>query len=97
MVLDGSIDRSLVEDTIPDEPLDLVFDLRQQSRYLGRVLLMAFRQRGGDNPTLRIHTDMQFLPAFVRLFTVVLPENPNQLKCLTFVPVMITLEQPIFL
>ena len=24
------------------------------------------------------------------------PENPNQLKCLTFVPVMITLAQPIF-
>ena len=24
------------------------------------------------------------------------PENPNQLKCLTFVPVMITPEQPIF-
>jgi hypothetical protein len=27
---------------------------------------------------------------------VVGPENPNQLKCLAFVPVMITLEQPIF-
>jgi hypothetical protein len=24
------------------------------------------------------------------------PENPNHLKCLTFVPVMITLAQPIF-
>ena len=50
----------------------LACDLRQQSRDLGRVLFMAFRQCGGNNPTLGIHTDMQFLPALARLLTVLL-------------------------
>jgi hypothetical protein len=62
----------LVEDAISDELIDAVIDLGQQSRHLRRVLLMAFRQRGGDNPTLRIHADVQFLPASVRLLPVLL-------------------------
>src|SRR5919197_151689 len=63
MVLNGSIDRSLVKDAVPNESIDTVFDLGQQRRYLGRVLLMAFCHRGGDNAALSIHPNMQFLPA----------------------------------
>lgn len=33
---------------------------------------MAFRHRGRDNPTLGIYTDVQFLPALVRLLTMFL-------------------------
>jgi hypothetical protein len=33
---------------------------------------MAFRHLRGDNATLGIYTDMQFLPAFVLLLTVFL-------------------------
>jgi hypothetical protein len=62
----------LVKDAIPDEPIEAVIDLGQQSRHLGRVWLIAFCHRGGDDPTLGIHTDMQFLPAFMRLLTVFL-------------------------
>jgi hypothetical protein len=72
MVLDSRVDGSLVEETIPDEPIHAVIDLGQQLRHLRRVLFMAFRQRGSDDPTLSIHTDMQFLPAFVELLTVLL-------------------------
>src|SRR5215510_5459085 len=75
MMLDSRVDGSLVEDTIPNEPINAVIDLGQQLRHLRRVLLMAFRQRGSDDPTLGIHTDMQFLPAFVGLLTV-LPAVP---------------------
>ena len=66
MVLDGSIDRSVVEDTIPDEPLDPVCDLGQQRRDVGWILHMALRYCGGDDPTLGIHPDMQCLPALMR-------------------------------
>src|SRR5437588_8334215 len=72
MVLDGAIDRRLVKDAIPNEAIDDAVDLRQQLWNLRRVLLMAFRQRGSDDLTLGIHTDMQFLPAFVGLLTVLL-------------------------
>ena len=40
--------------------------------------------------------DVRGLNQLQRNGTLVGPENPNQLKCLTFVPVMITLAQPIF-
>ena len=72
MVLDSGIDGSLVEDAIPDEPIDPVIDLGQQRGHLRRVLLLASRQRGGDNPPLGIHPKVQFLPAFVGLLTVLL-------------------------
>src|SRR5919199_6220993 len=72
MVLDSRVDGSLVEDTIPDEPINAVIDLGQQLRHLRRVLRMAVRQRGSDDPTLGIHPDVQFLPALVRLLTVFL-------------------------
>jgi hypothetical protein len=35
MVLDGSIDWSVVEEAIPDEPINTVCDLGQQRRDLG--------------------------------------------------------------
>ena len=63
MVLDSRVDGRLVEDTIPDEPINAVIDLGQQLRHLRRVLRMAVRQRGSDDPTLGIHPDVQFLPA----------------------------------
>jgi len=63
MVLDGTVNRSLVKDAIPDEASEDTIDLRQQFRHLRWVLLMAFRQRGGDNAALRIHPNVQFLPA----------------------------------
>jgi hypothetical protein len=72
MMLHGCVDRGLVKDTIPDEPADVVIDLGQQSRHLGRVLLMAFRHRGRDNLPPVIHPNMQFLPALALLFTVFL-------------------------
>src|SRR2546423_8783125 len=72
MMLDSGIDGSLVKDAIADEPIDAVSDLGQQRRDLGRVLLMALRHRGGDNPTLGIHPDMQFLPALGLLLAVFL-------------------------
>jgi hypothetical protein len=72
MVLNGGIDRRVVKDAVPKEPIDTGCDLGQHSRYLGRVLRMAFRDRGGHNPTLGLHTNRQFLPALVRLFTVLL-------------------------
>src|SRR5215475_6306117 len=72
MIFNGCVDSSLVKDAIPDEPIEAVIDLGQQSRHLGRVLLMAFGHRGGDNLTLGIHTYMQFLPAFLRLLPVFL-------------------------
>jgi hypothetical protein len=63
MVLDGTVNRSLVKDAIPDEAIEDAVDLRQQFRHLRRVLLMAFRHRGGDNAALSIHPNVQFLPA----------------------------------
>jgi len=63
MVLNGGRDRSVVKDAVPNEPIDTVFDLGQQRRDLGRVLLMACRHRGGDNAALCMHPNMQFLPA----------------------------------
>ena len=72
MILDGGIDRSLIEDAILDEPIDAVIDLGHQSGHLRWVLLLAFRHRGGDNPTLGIHPNVQFLPAFVLLLAVLL-------------------------
>jgi hypothetical protein len=62
----------VVKNTISDEPIDAVIDLGQQFRHLRRVLLMAFRHCGGDNATLSIYPDMQFLPALGFLLTVVL-------------------------
>jgi hypothetical protein len=62
----------MVQDAIPDAAIDNAVDLRQQLRHLRRVLRMAFRHRGGDNPTLGIHPDMQFPPAFVLLLTMLL-------------------------
>jgi hypothetical protein len=55
MVLDGGRDRSLIEDAIPDEPIDAVIDLGQERRHWRWVLLLACRPRGGDNPTLGIY------------------------------------------
>ena len=49
MVLDSSIDRRLVEDAVPNEPIDPVCDLGQQRGHLGRVLRMAFGELGRDN------------------------------------------------
>src|SRR5262247_4079878 len=72
MIFNGCVDSSLVKDAIPDEPIEAVIDLGQQSKHLGRVLLMAFCHRGGDDPTLGIHTDMPFLPAFMRLLPMFL-------------------------
>jgi hypothetical protein len=63
MTLNGGVNRSLVKDTIPDEAINGWIDLRQERRHLRRVLLMAFRHRGGDHVTLGIHPNMQFLPA----------------------------------
>jgi len=72
MVLDSRIDWSLVEDAIPNEPIDVVSDLGQQRGHLGRVLRMAFGHRGGDDPALGIRTNMQFLLAFGLLLPVFL-------------------------
>jgi hypothetical protein len=55
---------------VPDEVIDDAIDLRQQFWHLCRVLLMAFRCRGGDNLTLGIHSNVQFLLAFGFLLTV---------------------------
>src|ERR1043166_3936937 len=72
MVLDGGIDRGLIKDAIPEEVIDDAVDLRQQLWHLCRVLRMAFRHRGGANLTLGIHPNVQFLPAFGFLLTVLL-------------------------
>jgi len=42
------------------------------------------------------HEVVQMCDSSQKRLLAVGPENPNQLKCLTFVPVMITLAQPIF-
>ena len=44
----------------------------QQRWNLRRVLLLAFRHRGGDDPTLGIHPNMEFLPALALLLAVFL-------------------------
>jgi hypothetical protein len=66
MVLDGDRDRRMVTEAIPDEALDNTVDLRQQLWHLRRVLRRAFRPRGGDNPTLGIHPDLEFLPVLLQ-------------------------------
>ena len=72
MVLDSDIDRSLVKDAVPDKTIDDVVDLRQEFRYLRRVLLMTFRHRRGDYASPSIHPNMQFLPASDLLLAVFL-------------------------
>src|SRR5262245_65969575 len=75
MIHDSRVEGSQVEDTMPNEPINAVIDRGQQLRHLRLVLLMAYRQRRSDDPTLGIHTVMQFLPVFVGLLTV-LPAVP---------------------
>ena len=62
----------LVVHAIPDEASDDAANLAQQRRHLRRVLLRACRERGCDNLTLGIHPNVQFLPAFGLLLTVLL-------------------------
>lgn len=72
MVLDSAVDRRLIKDAVPDEAIDDTIDLSQQCRHLRRVLCMAFGHGGGDNATLSIHPDVQFLPASGLLLAVFL-------------------------
>jgi hypothetical protein len=63
MLLNGSVDRLLVVDTIADASPNFPIDLHQERGHLRRVLLTAFRHRRRDNLTLVIDTEVQFLPA----------------------------------
>lgn len=68
----SGVHRLLVVSAITDETIDDMVDLGQQSWHLRRVVLMAFRHRGGDNLTLVIYPEMQFFPALVLLLAVLL-------------------------
>ena len=72
MRLNCRVNRVLVIDAVTDKVVDFFIDLVQQTRYLRGVLLVAFGDRGGDNLTLVIDTNMQFLPALDLLFPVFL-------------------------
>jgi hypothetical protein len=68
----SSVDRRFVIHAITNEPIDAAVDLRQQRRHVGRVLLSAFRHRGGNNLALGIDADVQFLPVFTLLLALFL-------------------------
>ena len=72
MVLDSGIDRSLVKHAIPDEAIDDAVDLGQQAGTWDGSCAWLSVTVDGDNPTLGIHADVQFLPALVLLLAVFL-------------------------
>jgi hypothetical protein len=57
MVEHGCVDGLSIVNAITNEAIDFLIDLIQQLRHLRRVLLVAFRDRGGDNLPLTIGTD----------------------------------------
>src|SRR5262249_52594286 len=63
MVLDGTVNRSVVREDIRGEASADVIDVRQQFRHVRRVVRMAFRHCGGDNAALSMHPNVPFLPA----------------------------------
>jgi hypothetical protein len=68
----GGSDRSLVTEAGSDEESDGTIDLRPQCQHGRGVWRGACRHRGGDQATLGIHTQRQFLPAPGRLLAVFL-------------------------
>ena len=72
MGLYSGVDRLLIVNAITDETVDFPINLRQQHRYLRRVLLLAIGHGGRNDPALVIDADVQFLPAFARLLAVLL-------------------------
>ncbi len=60
----GLIYLLLVIESVPYESINCSVNLSQKVRHLRRILFLSISDFGSQDPTILIHTKVQFLPAF---------------------------------
>jgi hypothetical protein len=70
MLLDRLIDRLPVIDAVSYKTVNFSINLIQKIRHLRWILFGSLGNFGSHNPTILVHTDMQFLPTLIPFLSV---------------------------
>jgi len=72
MMAHSLVYRLLVIDSVPYESVNYPVNLSQKARHLRRILFVSISDLRSQDPTILIHTKVQFLPTFAPPFPMLL-------------------------